>query len=136
MSPELRTDCILNSFSDLNILKISIMSRHTLNDGKTPDLRIVEGINYHLWLPNLAPPLKLIGDYYKLRGMPWKKFEDRYVDFLQNIYQRHEVEHLIYLSSKVLVSIRCIEETPEFCHRRLLAEECKRLDSDLSVVIR
>jgi uncharacterized protein YeaO (DUF488 family) len=133
--PHLQTESILNP-KQKGVLDISVMSRHTLDDGKTPDHRIIEGINYDLWWPNLAPPARLVGDWYKKRNMPWEKFEDRYFDFLQNRVQRHAVENLVYLSSLIPVSIRCIEETPEHCHRRLLAEECARLDKDLKVYIK
>ena len=34
------------------------------------------------------------------------------------------------------ITILCVEETPEFCHRRLLADECKKYEPNLQVVHR
>jgi len=61
------TKCILLPSSPDDGWRISVMSRHTLNDGITPDPRIqVYGFNE--WLLKVAPPSVLIGDYYK-RGL-------------------------------------------------------------------
>ncbi|MBI5803556.1 hypothetical protein HY448_02625, partial [Candidatus Pacearchaeota archaeon] len=60
----LYTKCILSAPSYVDRVRISVMSRHTLNDGITPDERITSE-KFNLHVPELAPPLKLIGDYYK-----------------------------------------------------------------------
>lgn len=133
--PRLKTNCILTPRRQEDGYRISVMSRHTLKDGKTQDKRIVKGINFDDWMPYLAPPLKLVGDYY-LRNLPWEKFEDRYIDFLQNKYQRHEIDNLIFLASIMSVSILCIEEKPDHCHRKLLATECQRTRPDLILTVR
>lgn len=99
------------------------MSRHVLNDGKTPDGRITSDL-YDEHLVSLAPPPTLIGDYYK-RGMSWYGFSLRYFDFLRGM--EPEITNLVTRAIDGDITLLCIEETAERCHRRLLAEECRRL---------
>lgn len=125
------TKCILHEKIPQDGLRISIMSKHTLSNGKTQDRRITpEKFDEHLQA--LAPSPKLIGDYYK-RGLPWKQFKQRY---LEEIRKPETAYYVISLAKRSLcenVTILCIEETPECCHRRLLAEECRRLEPTLTV---
>jgi len=39
---------------------ISVMSRHTLEDGITLDERIIEGVSFDEWKVEFAPPAKLV----------------------------------------------------------------------------
>jgi len=71
----LYTGCILNDNSVGT--RISVMSRHTLNDGKTPDERITES-SYDEWMPELAPSARLIGGYYGGQ-VSWDTFPDMYL---------------------------------------------------------
>jgi len=125
----LYTKCIFLPAERSDGTRISVMSRHTLEDGITPDPRIIPGI-YREWRKEFSPPDKLVGDYYK-RGLPWEEFERRYLIHLRlpeisfkviALAQRAEAEHITLL---------CAEETPEKCHRRLLAEECLRYNHSL-----
>lgn len=69
----LRTSCILIPRSPIDGIRISVMSRHTLNDGKTPDHRLMGMFDEHR--PELGPAPKLIGDYY--RGLSWAEFAEK-----------------------------------------------------------
>ncbi len=128
----LKTGCILTYYNEQDTLRVSIMSRHTLNDGTTLDRRITEGISYDEHWNVFAPPLKLIGDYYK-RYLPWEEFEKRYFDYLDSI--REEVENLTLAAAGKDIRLLCIEKTSEKCHRRLLAERCKENYPELEVLI-
>lgn len=123
------TKCILKEVEISDGIRISVMSRHTLEDGITPDSRITKA-KYQEHLPILAPSLKLIGDYYK-RGLSWEEFERRYLTRIR----RPEIGVLVRsLTERALredVTLLCIEATAEKCHRRLLAEECARINSGL-----
>ncbi|HLD79134.1 MAG TPA: DUF488 domain-containing protein [Candidatus Nanoarchaeia archaeon] len=112
-------------------LRISIMSRHTLNDGVTPDPRI-SADSYEVWRKDLAPPAKLIGDYYK-RGLPWTEYERRYLAFLQQADISSKVQELARDALVQDITLLCIEEDAAQCHRRLLAEECQRYQPQLQV---
>ena len=109
------------------------MSRHTLEDGITPDPKIQKSC-YDLWLKILGPPAKLLGDYYK-RGLLWEAFEAQYNQFITH---KHQKKVIFYLASAALtrnLTLLCVESSPEKCHRRLIAEACKRYQPDLEVRI-
>jgi uncharacterized protein YeaO (DUF488 family) len=130
----LKTKSILYDKEDTDGLRISVMSRHTLNDGVTPHPEITSS-SYNQWLQILAPPAKLIGDYYK-RGLPWEKFEQKYLDYIRSSNVQLEVQKLAEQSLDSVITLLCIEESPEFCHRRLLAEECKKYQPNLVLSVR
>ena len=108
------------------------MSRHTLSDGITLDDRINEA-SFDEHAPELAPPSKLVGDYYK-RGLSWEEYEAQYRLHLQSIG-----EIVIRLAQRACdedIVLECIEEKPDYCHRRILAEVCKELIPDLEIEIK
>lgn len=130
----LKTKSILAPIEETDGTRISVMNRHTLNDGITPDERIKQEF-YHEHQTALAPSNKLIGDYYK-RGLPWNEYEKR---FKEEIKKDEPFKILTEIASKALkedITLLCIEESPEFCHRRLLAEECKECEPNLEIKIR
>lgn len=117
----------------LGYLRISVMSRHTLNDGKTPDPQITREV-FDVHIPELGPPPKLIGSYY--RGeINWPDFEKAYILHLQSDDMQLLLKRLIELSKKIDIVLLCIEETPDFCHRRLIALECYKLDTTINIAI-
>ncbi len=117
------TGCILSTAQESDGVRISVMSRHTLNDGITADPRIPL-TQYDEWLPILAPPLRLVGDYYK-RGLAWEGFAQQYLAYLSRGDIPHHVEMLARRAEDQNITLLCIEQSHEYCHRRLLAEECK-----------
>lgn len=130
----LRTKCIHLPVSAEDGYRISVMSRHTLNDGITPDPRITE-TSFNGWWKALAPPVKLLGDYYK-RGMPFATFQDRYRDFLLNdAAPKMKLKELVWYAMRETTTILCAETDYAQCHRLLIAEECKRLQPDLEVLV-
>lgn len=60
----LQTKPILKDKSESDWYRISVMSRHTLNDWKTPDERITKEC-YDEWMPFLAPSGFLVWAYYR-----------------------------------------------------------------------
>ena len=129
----LKTKCIKAGRSVSDGLRISVMSRHTLNDGITPDPEITRE-SFDEWWQNVSPEPSLIGSYYK-RGLSWEKFAERFKEFLSSSEIQERLKELISLSRKGNVTILCVEKSPEFCHRRLIGEECRKLEPSLNVVI-
>jgi len=123
------TKCILSSPVPEDGVRISVMSRHTLRDGITRDIRITE-FDFHF--PNLGPSSSLIGSYYK-RGLLWKDFERMYLFEMKECDAIFSVKTIAKTTLDVDVTLLCIEETSEFCHRRLLAEECQRHEPNLKI---
>ena len=130
----LKTKSILLPKEGSDGMRISVMSRHTLNDGITPHPQI-NSSSYDLWLPNLAPPAKLLGDYYK-RGLPFEQFKEQYLSYINQHEIKIEVQKLAKKSIDSVITLLCIEESPEYCHRKILAEECKKYQLDLILDIR
>lgn len=119
----IKTKCIKAPQELSDGCRISVMSSHTLNDGVTHDASIKPDM-YDLHIPELAPPRKLLGDYYK-RGLSWENYEQRYLEHIRKPHIKEIIEGLA--SHHDVVTFMCIEETDEFCHRRLLKEEIRRI---------
>lgn len=127
----LYTKCIFHGKEETDGTRISVMSRHTLNDGITPDPRITH-TSFDEWRPELAPPAKLVGDYY-LRNLSWTEFERRYLEHLSHPNVSSLVSTLAKRTLSNDITLLCVEETAQYCHRRLLAEECQKYESSLII---
>jgi len=129
----LLTKCIFGPKEVGDGFRVSIMSRHTLNDGTTPDSRITPDC-YDAHHVVLAPSPQLLGDYYK-RGLSWNEFEKRF----RAEIARPEAVNLIRMFAELAltqnITLLCGEEMPYLCHRRIIAEECKRLIPELVVIL-
>jgi uncharacterized protein (DUF488 family) len=71
----------------------------------------------YLHIPSLAPTQSLLDAYKKKKG-DWSVYEDR---FLALMRERH-VEDTISREELDGACLLCSEETPDHCHRRLVAE--------------
>lgn len=132
----LRTDCILRMPKAPSVeygVRMSVMSRHTLNDGMTLDGRLHGRWDDHR--PQLGPPLKLIGAYYRDPNPSWEEFAQKYCDHLTGTEQRTALDDILLLLHTVNVTLLCIEETPEKCHRRLLGEMLGSMEEGLQMQI-
>lgn len=116
-----------------NEKRISVMSRHTKEDGKTPDDRIVEGVTFDEWRKEFAPPSKLVGAYYR-KEISWEEFEKKYLEFLQSEEIKSQVEAFAKRCTEETITLMCIEDTADKCHRRLLAEELQKYQPQLKIV--
>lgn len=128
----LYTKSILKNTAPEDGVRISVMSRHTLNDGKTPDTRITAD-NYSKWMKELAPPAKLVGQWYK-NNIEWAEFEKQYLQHLAKPNIATLVQQLANDALTADITILCIEDTAEYCHRRVLAEECLKYAPQLKIV--
>lgn len=131
----LKTKSIHAPISTDDGYRISVMSRHTLNDGKTPD-PLITNQSFDEWKKELAPPDPLVGSYYR-RNLPLVEFEKQYLDFLRKPEQRVNLEKLVsQLKTENTITLLCVEDSPDHCHRRLLAQECQQINSEIQLVIR
>jgi uncharacterized protein YeaO (DUF488 family) len=130
----LYTKCILAPSLDADGLRISVMSRHTLSDGVTPDPRITEQC-YAQWRRELAPPPFLVGAF--CRGeVGWAEFERSYYPYIRSLERRGAVRRLAREALICDITIMCVEDAPTYCHRRLLALECQRVEPSLVIKVR
>jgi uncharacterized protein YeaO (DUF488 family) len=130
----LKTNCITSEREASDGTRISVMSHHTLQDGHTPNPMITSDL-IDEWLPWLAPPARLLGGYYK-RGLVWEEFAAKYMDFMRTPPVETNIKQLATRALEENISLLCIENTPECCHRRLLAGRCQELEPDLIVDLR
>jgi uncharacterized protein YeaO (DUF488 family) len=130
----LKTKSIIAPIEPSDGIRISVMSRHTLNDGITPHPKI-NAENYGTWDKALAPPETLIGDYYK-RKLPWEQFEIKYQEYIRQPNLKTQVQDLAQRSLETNITILCIEDSPEHCHRKLLAKECQKYYPELILEIK
>ncbi len=128
----LRTKSIFAPIVRTDGLRISVMSRHTKNDGHTPDERITPATYDEWWRP-VAPTSKWVGQWYG-KAIDWRFFEEQYLWKLRRYDVAGFVKILAELALYTNITLLCAEETPEHCHRRLLAEECGRLVRGLTIL--
>ncbi len=132
--PMLYTKCIFHPRDVHDGVRISVMSRHTHNDGVSPDPRISSG-SFDEWYRELAPAPSLVGAYYK-RGLPWEAFRQEYLAFLRSPSVSLVVEALARRALEEDISLLCIEESALQCHRGILAKECLLYVPALQVIHR
>jgi uncharacterized protein YeaO (DUF488 family) len=129
----LKTKCVLAPISEDDGIRVSVMSGLTLEDGITPHPD-ADKMQYQYWLKALAPSRALLGDYYK-RGLSWDGYEERYNQYLSLPDKSYEIDELAKLALTHTVTILCLDESPEKCHRRLIAERCKQQHPELEIQI-
>ncbi|OHB62842.1 MAG: hypothetical protein A2Y77_16795 [Planctomycetes bacterium RBG_13_62_9] len=91
-------------------------------------LRAIAGIDY-LHLPELAPTQEILDDFVKAKGA-WSEYARRFTELMET---RRVAETLpgALLEGDCLL---CSENTPEHCHRRLVAEHFQKHWPDVEIV--
>lgn len=132
----LKSKCILTDKEIEDGQRISIMSRHTLNDGKTPDPRIWD-TSFDIHLPNLWPSPKLVWKYYR-NEIDYTEYTKEYKESL--IIKQDAIKEIIKEALIKNITVLCIEESPEFCHRKIFVETAqelaKAMGADLEIEIK
>lgn len=83
----------------------------------------------YLHLPVLAPTAEMLDAYKKKKG-DWSAYER---DFLA-LMARREIENTVAREQIADGCLLCSEDTPEHCHRRLVAEYLREKWGDLEIV--
>ncbi len=94
---------------------------------RTPE----EGSEWDLWIPKLSPPLPLLMAY-KNEGMTWENFQK---EFQKQVIKKQGklLKMVVELAEKTPVTLLCIEEKGDFCHRSLVLAACHKLSPDLKI---
>jgi uncharacterized protein (DUF488 family) len=82
----------------------------------------------YIHMPMLAPTQEMLDAYKKLKG-DWNVYEQ---EFLQ-LMRKRAVENTIDREIIVRGCLLCSEETPQHCHRRLVAEYLKDAWGDVTI---
>lgn len=93
-------------------------------------LRELVGAEYE-HLPLLAPTQDILDEFKKRKEMPWEEYEDR---FLQLMRDREIEKQLRPEDFSRRTALLCSEDTPEHCHRRLVAEYLREHWKDVEII--
>ncbi|MCL4387083.1 DUF488 family protein [Patescibacteria group bacterium] len=95
--------------------------------------RIKPEFDFDIWIPHLAPSTSLLSDYH-MQKVSWEEYEERFKkEVLDN--NKDYLEIVLDISKKHAVTLLCWEETPEKCHRRLVAERLKEMNPKLMIQV-
>lgn len=93
-------------------------------------LRELVGAKYE-HAPLLAPTQDILDAFKKKGAMPWPEYEDRFLGLMHERKIESELNRNDFALRTVLL---CSEDTPENCHRRLVAEYLAEYWTDLEII--
>lgn len=79
----------------------------------------------------LAPTKEILDAYRKRHEMPWEDYERLFLQLMRERHIESELDRAEFARPTVLL---CSEDTPEHCHRRLVAEYLADYWEDLRIV--
>ncbi len=131
----LKSSCAFKVPSQDAGYRVLIVSRLTKSDGKTPDSKLIEISEKAHWIPELAPKPKTVGAWYR-KEIDWDEFSRQYVEYLNSNKGKEALSILCKLLEQYqIVTVLCVEETHEHCHRSLLLEHIHLLRPDIQIVL-
>lgn len=128
------TGCVYHKSNWDHSYRICVMSRLTEINGTTPVRELTEGKLFDYWAKILAPPSKLVGVWYR-NEINWDSLRSEYLAHLSQSKISAQVKLIAEISLNQDLTFLCAEWNPKHCHRRLLAEECKRLVPEVRICI-
>lgn len=93
-------------------------------------LRELVGADYE-HAPLLAPTQDILDDFKKKKEMPWEEYEDRFLALMREREIERRIDREGFARRTVLL---CSEDTPEHCHRRLVAEYLRDHWTDVEII--
>jgi len=92
-------------------------------------------IHYDMHFKSLAPSKELMQQYVKEKSISWQDYVNRY--HAEVLKLQFDLIHLIsHIALEKDITLLCSEREPKYCHRKLLAEECKIYRPDLEVIVK
>lgn len=90
--------------------------------------------DFDIWMPVLSPSHKLLDDFHS-KKVDWSGYVSR---FNKEVIERQGryLKILTKVACKQDITLLCWEESPKQCHRRLVVEECMRINPKLKIVIK
>jgi uncharacterized protein (DUF488 family) len=83
----------------------------------------------YIHLPILAPTQDIL-DEYKKNGGAWSVYETKFLDLIS----KRRIEEVVSKETLDGACLLCSEETPQNCHRRLIAEYLKKKWGDVQIM--
>lgn len=93
-------------------------------------LRELVGAEYE-HAPLLAPTQDILDDFKKKKEMPWEEYEDRFLALMRERKIEDQLGPGEFSRRTVLL---CSEDTPEHCHRRLVAEYLREHWNEVEII--
>ena len=113
---------------DIRLNNSSQLAGFTKRDDLRFFLKAICGIDY-VHMLGLAPTEQMLEDYRKT-GRKWPAYEKQFVNLISN----RRIEETLSKDETHLACLLCSEETPEHCHRRLVAEYLQAKWGNLEIV--
>ena len=127
----LSAKCILDKIEPDDGIRISIMSRHTQNDGRTPRPELDRMCDEHH--PELGPSPGLIGKWMR-REISWQEYVTEYRAQMKAAVPMCMIRRIVSKARRENVTVLCIDESSKECHRRLFLEICKEISPSLVII--
>jgi len=113
---------------DVRLNNVSQLAGFSKKDDLRYFLSKIGAIDYK-HLTDLAPTQSLL-DEYKKRTHDWSKYETQFLQLMVDRRVEERVPKVLFDNACLL----CSEETPDHCHRRLVAEYLKQKWPDVEIV--
>jgi len=134
----LYTKCIDHEPSPEDGIRVCVMRWLTHSptgereDGKLivlPREDLYKGKKFDIWWKTVAPPTTVVGAWYgsAQTDEDWSTFREAYYNHLAKKKPRQLANILAQLAMEQDLTLLCVEETHERCHRSILADYCKGL---------
>ena len=65
--------------------------------------------------------------------MSFEEYSEKYLEYIRNENVAEEVQKLAKKAKMKTFTLLCMEKEATKCHRKLLAEECKKYEPDLII---
>jgi len=112
---------------DVRLNNVSQLAGFAKRDDLRFFLESICNIKY-LHVPQLAPTQEMLDSYRKAKG-GWDNYEKQFLDLMAQRRIETEVSKDVIDGGCLL----CSEETPEHCHRRLVAEYLSKKWGDVEI---
>lgn len=114
---------------DIRLNNVSQLAAFAKKDDLEYFANAICGISYHHF-SELAPSQDILDALKKHKGA-WSDYEMRFRKLMED---RHAIEKLDHAFFEEPCCLLCSEATPEYCHRRLVAEAMKKRWPDVEIV--
>jgi|SRR5215469_3211945 len=113
---------------DVRLNNVSQLAGFTKKDDLRYFAKAICNIEY-VHMPALAPTQDMLDEYKKKRG-DWRVYERRFLDLINS----RRIEETTSREALDGACLLCSEETPDRCHRRLVAEYLKEKWLDIEIL--
>ncbi len=114
---------------DVRLNNVSQLAGFTKRDDLRYFTKTICGIDY-IHLPQLAPTADILDAFKKQKATDWTLYEQQF----NHLIQERRIEETTSREMLDGGCLLCSEETPEHCHRRLVAEYLQQQWPDVEIV--